>query len=254
MIRKLVATLGVCVYLLFSSQAKAICNSYTHVVADGTLVAVTVPPSGSVAAFFNQTAGHSYSVEVRDPADTGDVTNFFVGGAGTTCPASNVAGFTSTVNVDPWGTSPGAFFRGSFTATTSGTYHVIRLDNSSGSVTLNLLVSVSDTTQYNPRWSTYGGYSTQWGFNNTTNTAISGTLKVYTNAGALVSNTTFSIDPGLVAFKSTSGLAIAASQAGNAIFTHNGPPGAIQADCYMISSDGKTIVPTKFQPVRETVH
>jgi hypothetical protein len=124
----------------------------------------------------------------------------------------------------------------------------------SGGVALNLLVSVSDTTQYNPRWSTFGGYSTQWGFHNTTNTTISGTLKIYTTAGALVSNTTFNILSGRVVFKTSSGLAIAASQSGNAVFTHNGPPGAIQADGYMISGDGKTIVPTKFAPVRETVH
>jgi hypothetical protein len=106
---------------------------------------------------------------------------------------------------------------------------------------------VDDTTLFNPRWSTFGGYETQWGLLNTTNKDISGTLTIYNSDGALLKTVAATIHAGQISFISARGSSVPAEHAGNAVFTFIGPPGGILADAYFLSSDAKTIVPSLFQ-------
>lgn len=114
-------------------------------------------------------------------------------------------------------------------------------------------VRLVETTMFSPRWSTFGGFFTSWGFHNTTNATIMGTLRVINSAGTEVANVTFDIPPGQVVFRDTraTNLNLAANQAGNAIFTHNGPPGAIQADAFFLNADATVVVPGKFETARQ---
>jgi hypothetical protein len=248
--RKASILMGLCVCLLLSGSAYASCDTFISTIPDGRLLSITLNASQDVGLFFNGVPGHSYSVELLEPNQ--GIVSMVLGQASELCPTSNASGVNLTTSIDPvLLTSRG--FRGSFTATAGGspfyTLHVVNDVASTG-----VQYSVSDTTLYNPRWSTFGGYTTQWGFQNTTNTTITGNLIIKTTAGSVVSNTSFDITPGVVVFKTSNGLGIAASQSGSATFTHNGPPGAIQGDTYMVSSDVKTVVPTKFEPVRVAAH
>ena len=248
--RELLTMAGLSVCLLLSNNAKAACDRFIHTVADGRVKELSLAPSEDVGLFFNGVPGHSYSVEMSDQESK--INSKFLGLASELCPTANAAGVNVTGGFDPVILATRGF-RGSFTATVAGTpFYTLHIVNSAAST--DITYSVSDTTQYNPRWSTFSGFTTQWGFQNTTNFNITGTLKVFTTAGTLVSNTTFDILSGRVVFKTTTGLVIPASQSGNAIFTNNGPPGGIQADAFLISSDGKTVVPAKFDRLREAAH
>ena len=249
--RKLLTMAGLSVCLLLSSNAKAVCDRFIHTVADGRVKELSLSASEDVGLFFNGVPGHSYSVEMSDQESK--INSKFLGVASELCPTTNAAGVNVTGGADPVILATRGF-RGSFTATVGGTpFYTLHIVN--GATSADITYSVSDTTQYNPRWSTFSGFTTQWGFQNTTNFNITGTLKVFTTAGGIpISNTTFDILSGRVVFKTSTGLAIAPSQSGNAVFTHNGPPGGIQADAYFVSSDVKSIVPAKFEPVREASH
>jgi hypothetical protein len=224
------------------------CGNETVIVTDGRIVQSTIPASTTFWFIFDGTVGRSYSIEIKDPVDPygaspGTLTVYGPSSCSTVITTRNTYLILPTII--------GTGSRVSFTAT--GARIRFTVANSVASPR-PYTVSVSETTQSNPRWSTIGGYTSQWGFHNTTNATISGNLRVYTTAGTQVANTTFSVSSGRVVFQSSTGLAIAADQSGNATFTHDGPPGAIQADAYMISADVTTVVPTKFEPVREAAH
>jgi len=224
------------------------CAYPTVIVADGRIMESSIPASTTFWYVFDGKAGRSYSLEIKNPLDKwgtmpGALTVYQSGGCSTPITPTSTTGILPRV--------PNNTRRVSFTAT--GTRNWFTLANSTGSP-VSYTISLSETTLFSPRWSTYGDYTTGWGFHNTTNATISGTLKVYTTAGTQVGNATFDIPSERVAFKRTTDFAIAANQSGNAMLTHNGPPGAIQADGYMISPDGSVIVPVKFEPVREAAH
>ena len=244
--RKLTWLFGI-VFFLLPRVASAQCNSVANTLADGRIVGpFTVDSTGDVEIFVDVTAGHSYSFEVlQTTAESVPTLNIGLD----PCPTGNPTGARDTTAIDPVLNFSGA--RLSWTADTDSDDFVV---STASPFLTTFTVSVSDTTQYNPRWSTFSGFTTQWGFQNTTNFNITGTLKVFTTAGTLVSNTTFDIPSGRVVFKTSSALTITANQSGNAIFTHNGPPGGIQADAYFVSSDVKTVVPAKFEGVREASH
>lgn len=237
---------GIVIFLL-PRVASAVCVGVASTLADGRIVGpILVDSTADQEIFVDITAGHSYSFEVT-ATDGGSPPSVSIGTV--SCPTVNPAGTRDTTEIDPVLTLGGV--RLSWTADISSNTFVV---STSSADPIPYTVSVSETTQYNPRWSTFGGYTTQWGFQNTTNAAITGNLKIFTTAGTVVSNTTFAIPSGRVVFKTTTGLSIAVSQSGNAIFTHDGPPGGIQADAFMVSSDGKTVVPAKFGAAREAAH
>lgn len=123
-----------------------------------------------------------------------------------------------------------------------------------GAVGATIRVRVVETTLFSPRWSTFGGFYTSWGINNTTNASCSVTLDVRTSGGVAVggSPVTFAVAAGAIVFRDTrpTDLNVAANQAGKVILNHNCPPGGIQADAFM-SNENTTpfaVIPVKFEP------
>ncbi len=155
---------------------------------------------------------------------------------------------TNTTTVDPSLGTEGKGARASFTATTTG-FLEARIGVSSGSAPLTF--KIADTTLYNARWSTSGGFRTSWGFQNTTSVTIHGTLTVYGPTGSLITSVgPFAIAPHETVFKVTGTDVIAPNTYGAAEFTNDGPPGAIQADAYQFNSAFSVLVPASFNPVR----
>ncbi len=113
-------------------------------------------------------------------------------------------------------------------------------------------VSASETTLFNPRWSTYNGFLSSWGFINTTpDTTINGLLSV--NDGTDTYTKSLSLPPGKLTYffsnQSFDQGLIGDNKAGSAWFAHDGPPGSIRGDCYYAKSP--VMVPSSFNPVRE---
>jgi hypothetical protein len=234
------------------ASAFAACAKVRALVPDGRInESLTVDGTG---AYFLFTAkpGHSYSVELMDIGHTGSLNVFFNGVAdpNNSCPTADGTGLTHTEQSEPLSLSD--LHRVSFTPTAAGNnfYGASATTSSATPVTFK----VSDTTLYNPRWSTYGGFITQYGFQNTTSSAVSVTVTLTTTLGgaAAVSPLTFSIPANSQVFKTvgpSGDFVVAASHAGFAIATTNGPPGAIKADAYFEGPG--VIVPSDFKSVRE---
>jgi hypothetical protein len=199
-------------------------------------------------AYFAPTTGRSYSIEITVPITTaGTVPHFGFISNTTNCPDSGtIAEAVVTSSMEPRLAGNGT--RWSLIAPSSNAIRIRARDQAFN-------VSVSETTLFNPSWSTVGGYSTQWGLQNTTGTSITGTLTLresyggsatYTRAVTLPANvTTFltTLDPGFT---------IPAGRGGSAMFAHNGPPGSVLGDAYLISST--LIVPSVFRTMRESQH
>ncbi len=247
---KLRFALAVTIAILLASvvaNAAADCGPLPLAVADGRIggpITIDSAADASIVAWVTQ--GHSYSVEVVSTDDNARVTTLIVGNV--FCPSSNSVTLTNTTLFDPSLGSEGVGARASFTATSSG-FVEARIGVSSGSYPLTY--KIADTTLYNPRWSTSGGFQTSWGFHNTTSSNISGTLKVYGPSGSLITTVgPFTIAAHQTVFKVTGTDVIAPNSYGSAEFTNNGPPGAIQADAYYYNSAFTVLVPSLFSPVR----
>jgi hypothetical protein len=238
------------------------CSNATAVIPDGRTLELdyvqAAPPPNNVAWYqFNATANHSYSVEVEDnlDADNGDSTvSFYAAPVNCSSPVAST-NYTDTHLTEP-AAGPHAT-RFSFVPTVTGTYYVSVLNN--GSIGHYVTVTVNETTLYLTNWSTYGNLTDYFGFQNTTSQCINYTLTLIPAAGS-TQNTSSSGTVGTscpaptveaAVNTSNSGLNLT-SQAGAAILTHNGPPGAIQA--YALAANFATtpftIVPLSWAPMR----
>lgn len=235
------------------------CSGFVAPVVDGRInVPITIDIVADKSVEFYLQPGHSYSAEVLLPSFNNDMTVIF-GGPNTACPAADSAGFTHTESTSPNFLTAGSYRRASITipsGNNANDFYTIRVGASNPET---VTVSISDTTMYNPRWSTFSGFITQWGFQNTTNAAISGTLTVVDGVSGGPYTKSVSVPAGgKTVFVTTSdtfgGGPIPGSHAGGAIFTHNGPPGSIKADAYFINGSGSVIVPSEFKAVREAAH
>ena len=243
-----------------SMYAGSACATPTVVPADGRLVDFDfVAASGTNFYQFNGTIGHSYSVEVRQDYDdlqtTNDLTTTVDSDASCTTPVAT----TDTTASEP--ALPANSFRGSFTAAATGTFK-IKVVNGNGTTGRYVSVSVSDTTTYNPRWSTFAGFVTQYNFVNTTsNQTINGKLTVTPSTAfpSLSPKTiSFTISPGTNVFQivGVSGnpsatVSFASAAVGTATFTHDGPPNSVQVDCFFLNGNATVVVPAKFEPIRQ---
>jgi hypothetical protein len=135
----------------------------------------------------------------------------------------------------------------------SNTNFYFSVDQCGGSTPTNFRVRVEDTTLVSPLFSTFGGFNTYYRFSNTTSQAVRVTLKLVADDGSVVADSTFLIAAGATAptrHTGASDLNVAASTAGQAIITHDGPPGAIHADGFLraVSGSGSAIVlPVKIE-------
>lgn len=202
-------------------------------------------------AWFYTAPGRSYSVEVTTPDGMTGVTPFGpVLSTVANCPTStDAAGAVNISHIEPR-VLQGA--RWSYTNTgTSSVGLRIRVGG------LGFRVSASETTLFNPTWSTGAGLGTQWGFQNTTDHTLTGTLTVQESIGGTSSYTkTVSLPPDLTTFVTTydqfGGSTIPSGRGGSATFTHNGPPGAVQGDVYLVGAT--QILPGQFKAMRESAH
>lgn len=240
--------------------ANATCTAsiYYPTLADGRLINNTyfAPAAGEIVVFARVTGGHSYSAEITDPFDPlGGPANplyFNLVDSGICSEADTGATFVDTTfSIDP-GLYSGR--RVSFIPSIPQyAYAVIKNTDSAGH---NYRVTFTDTTEYNVRWSTFGGFTTQWGFQNTTNLAVTGTLTVMDSVSGGPYVKSISIPPGASVFVQTTdsfvGGPIPGNHVGGATFAVLGPPGSIKADCYFVN--GTIIVPAEFKSVRELGH
>jgi hypothetical protein len=242
--------------LVFASP----CATPATVVADGRIVDFDfVAATTSNFYQFTGNAGHSYSVEVRqDYDDVNPDLSVVVSGPGASCPTPAALGGTHvTTDNDPVIAANAT--RLSFTAAASGTYLIGVTSGASATVGRYISVSVSDTTAYNVRWSTFSGFITQWGFQNTTGADIHGTLITTTVLGGSGTNTiSFTVPANSQIFKiiavAGQDINVGANKAGFAIFTHDGPPAGVLTDAFFINGNASVIVPSVFQPVRQSAH
>jgi len=233
--------------LLNAGEASAQCLNFVLGIADGRVIG-PFTNAGAVnltVPYFQPSVGKSYAVEVWS-ANSGLISSF-TGGPGAGCPAANDASMTVTTSFEPRLDSRGT--RVSFTSTSTA-FIVTRVDSGT------FYYSVTDTTLYNPSWSTASPYATQWGLHNTTNATITGTLTLresfggsatYTRAISLAANSTTFV----TTFDTFVGGPIPAGRGGSATFTHNGPANSVQGDGYLVGTNG-TVVPTIFRAMRDT--
>jgi hypothetical protein len=207
-------------------------------------------------------ANRSYTIvlENMSPSDTNRLMGMGVPRVGA-CGGPTVPGVSSTQTFEPvamdgdFTTGVGAV-RYSFEVNTDTSLFFTPHNNIiGGGGPGKFRVRVVDTTLFSPRWSTLGGFFTSWAFQNTTDASCSVTLRVL-GATPAVPPATFAVAGESVVFRDSrpSDLNVPASQRGNVIATHNCPPGAIQADAFIINATGTVINPAKFESVHQSAY
>jgi hypothetical protein len=96
-------------------------------------------------------------------------------------------------------------------------------------------------------------------FQNTTNEEVNLTLTLVNDGATTVASVTLAVPAGATAPTRHTGLSdlnVPDNQAGQAIITHDGPPGAIQVDGFLRAVSGSTLVilPIKITAAREASH
>jgi hypothetical protein len=191
----------------------------------------------------NVTAGHSYSIEVWDSFDPAYGLSPAVLVLDSDC-AGSVA-VTDVTKVDP-NLSGGFSFRVSWIQGSATTIHV-GVMNPDPDIGYAYYVRATDTTLFNPRWTTYSGFSTQWGLSNTTASDLVGNLTIINVDGTVLKTVTnAAIKAGLTTFFYSSSLGLPPEHVGSAIFAYVGPPGAIVADAYYLNGNASVVVPALF--------
>jgi uncharacterized repeat protein (TIGR01451 family) len=226
------------------------CGSVVVMVPDGRLTDVTV--ASGATAWFGATVkiGNSYSVELKNTPGGVPPGTLIVFKGDDSCNVGSTLTTNDTSTIDPSGT--GGLTRASFTATGTQSFYQAKLVNTTGGP-LTLTFGWSDTTLFSAAWSTNGSFDTFFSFLNTTGGALSGTLTLLDTAGVVVSTVPISVPAGQTASTNTSSLGATRNRTGTAMFTHNGPPGAVVAEAAIanFTISPAYVQPVKFQPVRE---
>jgi hypothetical protein len=233
------------------------CGNPALIVSDGRITESTfIQNTTNWYGIYTQ-SGHSYSVEFVPSADNfANTPKVQFTALGVFGPSDNVQGChgTSTVLVTQnSGYSPailkngnGAGRRISFTAVTAGLYLIYATNGSgAGSYTFR----AADTTLFNPRWTTWAGRDDQWGFFNMSDMPVTGILSIYDANSQQLTSVRFTVPAGgeLVKSSYATDLNLPRNNNGYAIFSHNGPPGAIIADAYIVAPT--FTVYTKFEGI-----
>ncbi|HZR27623.1 MAG TPA: hypothetical protein VFA71_02495 [Terriglobales bacterium] len=248
----------------------ASCATATGLAPDGSILDFdNIQPSSGNWYQFTATAGRSYSIQVRDDVDpdNSDLTVTYYG-PNSTCTnlqssiPTSIASVTDTHTTEP--ALPASASRSSIvtcaanyaapcTGNGGGTYW-IKVQNNSTATSHYVSIGVTETTIYGSTWN--ANINTQFLIQNTSSQSIAYTLTLAATAGGTQTYTT-SGTLGAVATStsllnwSTNGN-ITAGQLGIAIFTHNAPPGAVQALewWYNYSTNPITLMPVPIGPMR----
>lgn len=234
------------------------CNNPTMLIPDGRVVQSTFAGSTTYWFGFQGIAGHSYSVEFLSPTDntTGSakvqlapIVIFSPNDVLSGCRGTSTVTAVSTQRMSP-ALATGAYGGGrrqSFVAQSTG-FHPLTVANAAtqgGGISYRVV----DTTLFSPRWSTYSGYDSQWGFMNLSDASVSGLFSVFNANNQLLASVTVTIPAGqLVMRTSVNGdLGLPRNSSGYAIFASYGPPGALLADAYALNAGATTVIPIKFE-------
>jgi hypothetical protein len=114
-------------------------------------------------------------------------------------------------------------------------------------------VRVEETTLFNPLFFTSSGFEALYRLANTTSRNVSVTLTLVSDTGDTVTAATFTVAANRSAtrYTGTSDLNVPDNTIGRAIITHDGPPGAILADGYMVSTLTGAILPIRITTARQ---
>jgi hypothetical protein len=251
----LLVTAAICVP--WAGAESTDCTTPVLIIADGRITQSTFPQNTTYWYGIYAQAGHSYSVEFEPPADNylnlARVQFAPLNVFGPSDYMQSCRGTSSVAVTQNSGYAPvilkngnGAGRRVSFTTQSAG-LHLIAATNVAG--TSSYSFRAVDTTLFNLRWSTCGGYDDQWGFLNLSDMPITGIFTAYDLYNRALAAVQFTIPPGgeVVRYSNASDLNLPRNTAGYVIFSHNGPPGAINADAYMISPTGTAVIYTKFE-------
>ncbi len=222
--------------------------SYKQQVPDGVSMGFPDSVAASTTNYYWEgfLAGHSYSAEVYDPYD--DATNEGNAVLSLLYDCSAGPSYTDASSMDP-NLQEGFTDRISWIATSTATGYQIALQNKDAAGSHDYFLRIVDTTLFSPRWSTYGGFLTQWGFNNLTKNDISGVFTVLNAAGVVIKTVNVTAPAGKVEFYSSvpGDLNLPANDSGSVMFAYIGPAGAIQADAAIINTTATVIAPVKFE-------
>ena len=253
-------------FALYATAESTDCNNPTIIVPDGRVTQSTFPgrqltspyaPATYWYGFYAQ-ANHSYSIEfvpkIDNYATSSSVLLSDIIAYTPNFPFASCRGTPNVTMVKTQGYAPiiysaagqGIGKRVSFIASTAGLYTVRMDNNGTGG---DYSYRVVDTTLFSPRWSTYSGYNTHWGFMNLSDMTVTGTLSVFDTSNRLLKTVTFSVAPGMVVFHFSfaDDLNIPSDSAGCVYFTHNGPPGAILADAFLVNGPGTVVSAVRFE-------
>jgi hypothetical protein len=232
------------------------CSTPVLIVADGRITQSTFAQNTTYWYGIYAQGGHSYSVEFLPAADNylntahvqfSSISIFAPTDSLQACRGTSTVSITQNSGYSPViRNSNGAGRRVSFTAQGAGLY-VIYIANLAGGGAYSF--RAVDTTLFNPRWSTYGGYDNSWGFLNVSDMAIAGYLTIYDANGRAVAAEPISIGPGQETFVYSfpTDLNVPRNLTGNATFSHNGPPGSLIADSYLYNMAVNVVFVTKFE-------
>jgi hypothetical protein len=203
----------------------------------------------------NLKAGHSYAIEVWDPTESQQTNQ---GGGVFLTPLESDCATVDAAWSDIWNMDPdlsGGWSDRVSSIQPADTFEFIDVGNFD-TLNHNYYMRVVDTTLYNSRWSTVVGFSTHYGFLNTTETDISAMLTL-TESGGTQHQVTFTVPAGGEVFETIAGdgsgspgLNLPPNLAGSASFAFVGSPGAIRADGYFqaVQNGVFVIVPTAWGP------
>lgn len=223
--------------------APTTCGADPVLSSDGTVTSEDFIAVASAAYYtLNVKGGHSYSIEVWDPFDPTAGVSPAIGLLATDCTTKVTS--TDVTNMDP-DLGGGFSDRISWIQGSDATIH-IAVNNPDQNNGYTFYIRVTDTTLFNPRWSTFSGYASTWGLTNTTPTDISGTMTVIDSSGSVLATYPATFKAAQPTFLTTVQLSIPANHSGYANFTYVGPPGAFVADGFMISPSGDPIIPVLF--------
>jgi hypothetical protein len=180
-----------------------------------------IAPRSSAFFKLNAKKGHSYSVEVWDSVDQAAPGLVALSLLASDC--LTVLPSTDVTSVDPDLTG-GFAGRISWIQSSDATVQ-IQLSNGDPDSPYNYQIRVTDTTLFNPRWSTWGGYVSSWGFTNTTTTNLTGVLTVVDTNGPVLATyqVTLPANTGTFISSSDKGVQIPANHAGSSSFAYIGP-------------------------------
>lgn len=225
------------------------CDAATPtIMADGSVVNDAVAAEGQALYVLHLKGGHSYATEVWSTYGPDET---WSNGRPALHLADNTCDFVSTTDVSGVDPALSSGFSGRISWVQSsdgvGVVDVINRDDINPYI-YNL--RVIDTTLFSPRWSTYSGFLTQWGFSNISNRDLAGVFTIFNAAGTAIKTVNVTVPAGKVKFySSVSGdLNLPSNTAGSVMFAYIGPAGAIQADAAILNSSVTVVFPVKFEP------